>query len=145
MPAPTETHSRSLSTGSTDLQDRSQTPSPVGSGVYDDSVIPPSHNARTVVLCFDGTGDQFDGDVCAHSSSYCLSLNIRVACRIRTSYSSSRCSRRTIRAGRWSTIRSAKRVFVLVRQQLKTQHSSLASGRTRFRRLCPRSGQACTS
>ena len=70
MPAPTEIHSQSLSTDFTDPQDRSQTASSVGPGlgVYDDCVIPPSHNARTVVLCFDGTGDQFDGDVCAHSS-----------------------------------------------------------------------------
>ncbi|KAG6330688.1 hypothetical protein ID866_8400, partial [Astraeus odoratus] len=27
-----------------------------------DDVIPSSHNARTLVLCFDGTGDQFDKD-----------------------------------------------------------------------------------
>ncbi|KAI0278629.1 hypothetical protein BGY98DRAFT_916781 [Russula aff. rugulosa BPL654] len=58
MPAPTETHSRSQSKESTEPQNKSS----VNSGVYDDSVIPPSHNARTVVLCFDGTGDQFDGD-----------------------------------------------------------------------------------
>lgn len=25
-------------------------------------VIPPEHNHRTLVLCFDGTGDQFDAD-----------------------------------------------------------------------------------
>ncbi|KDQ32069.1 hypothetical protein PLEOSDRAFT_1111081 [Pleurotus ostreatus PC15] len=28
----------------------------------DPSVIPPEHPFRTLVLCFDGTGDQFDGD-----------------------------------------------------------------------------------
>ena len=28
-----------------------------------DEVIPPEHNNRTVVLCFDGTGDQFSEDV----------------------------------------------------------------------------------
>ncbi|KAI6012771.1 hypothetical protein F5J12DRAFT_904840 [Pisolithus orientalis] len=27
-----------------------------------DDVIPPTHDDRTLVLCFDGTGDQFDGD-----------------------------------------------------------------------------------
>ncbi|EIW87436.1 hypothetical protein CONPUDRAFT_149464 [Coniophora puteana RWD-64-598 SS2] len=27
-----------------------------------DEVIPPTHSNRTIVLCFDGTGDQFDGD-----------------------------------------------------------------------------------
>ena len=26
------------------------------------SVIPPDHNNRTVIVCFDGTGDQFDAD-----------------------------------------------------------------------------------
>jgi type VI secretion system (T6SS) phospholipase Tle1-like effector len=26
------------------------------------SVIPPKHSSRTLVLCFDGTGDQFDAD-----------------------------------------------------------------------------------
>jgi hypothetical protein len=31
--------------------------------VYDSTVLPPSHDARTLVLCFDGTGDQFDTDV----------------------------------------------------------------------------------
>ena len=35
----------------------------VGPGAYDTTVIPPSHGARTLVLCFDGTGDQFDADV----------------------------------------------------------------------------------
>ena len=35
----------------------------VGPGAYDNTVIPPSHDARTLVLCFDGTGDQFDTDV----------------------------------------------------------------------------------
>jgi hypothetical protein len=26
-------------------------------------IIPPEHTNRTLVLCFDGTGDQFDADV----------------------------------------------------------------------------------
>jgi hypothetical protein len=32
---------------------------------YDDTVIPPPYDGRrrTIVLCFDGTGDQFDLDV----------------------------------------------------------------------------------
>ncbi len=38
----------------------------VGPGAYDSTVIPPSHEARTLVLCFDGTGDQFDSDVRAN-------------------------------------------------------------------------------
>ncbi|KAI9455939.1 hypothetical protein BJY52DRAFT_1384548 [Lactarius psammicola] len=33
-----------------------------GPGAYDTRVLPPSHEARTLVLCFDGTGDQFDAD-----------------------------------------------------------------------------------
>jgi uncharacterized protein (DUF2235 family) len=31
------------------------------------SIIPPEHTNRTLVLCFDGTGDQFDADVCVFS------------------------------------------------------------------------------
>ena len=39
------------------------------------TVIPPSHDARTIILCFDGTGDQFDADVCADlCSTISLSL-----------------------------------------------------------------------
>lgn len=40
------------------------TPPSAGPGAYDTSVIPPTHdaNARTIVICFDGTGDQFDTD-----------------------------------------------------------------------------------
>jgi hypothetical protein len=112
MPAPTETHSQSLSTDSTDTKDRSQTASTVGSGVFDDRLIPPSHNVRTLVLCIDGTASNvFDGAVCTQSFSWCQSLNL--ACRIRTSYGSSICSRTTltIRASRWSSIRSAKADF----------------------------------
>jgi hypothetical protein len=139
MSAPTEAHSLGQSTYPTNPQDRSS----VGSGVYGDPVIPPSHNARTVVLCFDGTGDQFGGDVCVHSSSWYLSLNL--ACRTRTSCSSSRCSRRTIRASRWSTIRSAKADFCPSETTIKTRHFSLELGRTRSRRSRARSGQSCTS
>jgi|SRR5712671_417500 len=40
-----------------------KTPPSTGPGAYDTAVIPPSHGARTLVLCFDGTGDQFDSDV----------------------------------------------------------------------------------
>ena len=32
-----------------------------------DEIIPPTHTHRTIVLCFDGTGDQFDEDVCTSS------------------------------------------------------------------------------
>ncbi|KZV61060.1 hypothetical protein PENSPDRAFT_678653 [Peniophora sp. CONT] len=52
------------------FSDRSQTMSE-GSDTYeaaersanfDPGVVPPSHDRRTLVLCFDGTGDQFDAD-----------------------------------------------------------------------------------
>jgi uncharacterized protein (DUF2235 family) len=54
--------------------DTTKTPPSVGPGAFDPSVIPPSHkdHTRTVVLCFDGTGDQFDTDVCVPSCSRCL-------------------------------------------------------------------------
>jgi hypothetical protein len=58
---------RTQLTDPTDSMDKTQTPPSVGPRVYDTSVIPPSHGARTIVLCFDGTGDQFDADVCAIS------------------------------------------------------------------------------
>ncbi len=77
MPAPTtETQNRTQPTNFTDSLNRAQTPSSIGAGIYDDTVIPPSHNARTVVLCFDGTGDQFDVDVCARPCSWCLYLRV---------------------------------------------------------------------
>lgn len=34
-----------------------------GGSTYDDTVIPPTHDYRTLVVCYDGTGDQFDDDV----------------------------------------------------------------------------------
>ena len=41
--------------------------SPLPSGVEDkyhmDEIIPSKHSNRTIILCFDGTGDQFDEDV----------------------------------------------------------------------------------
>lgn len=30
---------------------------------WTDDVFPPSHRNRTLIVCFDGTGDKFDGDV----------------------------------------------------------------------------------
>ena len=65
----------------------------IGPGAYDNSVIPHSHDARTLVLCFDGTGDQFDTDVrrVMPSSSAHLLLADKPSFRIPTSYSSSLC------------------------------------------------------
>src|SRR5258708_17522218 len=58
---------RTQLTDPTDSMDKAQTPPSVGPGAYDTLMVPPSHEARTIVLCFDGTGDQFDVDVCAIS------------------------------------------------------------------------------
>ncbi|KAI0308384.1 hypothetical protein B0F90DRAFT_1682382 [Multifurca ochricompacta] len=58
-PVPIQTQSKSPALYSSD---GSRTPPSAGPGAYDSSVIPPSHEARTLVLCFDGTGDQFDAD-----------------------------------------------------------------------------------
>ena len=140
-PTPIETRliSTQLSTDST------QTPPSVGPGAYDDSVVPPSHGiARTLVLCFDGTGDQFDTDVCEYSL-ICVAhvsvtdLNPLSARRIRISCSSSRCSRRMIRASSWSTIRSADAPLSPFRKAVQTQSCRLASGRIRFPRSLRRS------
>ena len=59
-------------TGPTDSLDTTKTPPSVGPGAVDHSVIPPSHKDRTIILCFDGTGDQFDTDVCVPPCSRCL-------------------------------------------------------------------------
>jgi len=61
-------HSRTESSQSTDttatLSNGSPLASPQSSTFYSSasSTIPPSHPHRTLVLCFDGTGDQFDSD-----------------------------------------------------------------------------------
>ena len=39
-------------------------PSAVENKFHLDEIIPPTHSNRTIVLCFDGTGDQFSEDVC---------------------------------------------------------------------------------
>jgi hypothetical protein len=67
VPVPIQTNLKtplSASTGKDSL------PS-VGPGAYDNTVIPPSHGARTLVLCFDGTGDQFDTDVRTYALIIC--------------------------------------------------------------------------
>ncbi|EKM79596.1 hypothetical protein AGABI1DRAFT_59288 [Agaricus bisporus var. burnettii JB137-S8] len=43
--------------------ERPRVPHPVSKATFSvPSVIPPEHSHRTLVLCFDGTGDQFDAD-----------------------------------------------------------------------------------
>lgn len=36
---------------------------PFSEGQWDHEIIPKTHDNRTLVLCFDGTGDKFDADV----------------------------------------------------------------------------------
>ena len=52
------------------VDDRGLTSSPVATSPvvsyepqWADNVVPPSHKNRTLVVCFDGTGDKFDADV----------------------------------------------------------------------------------
>lgn len=60
MPAPTtETQSGPSTVRLTDSLDKTQAPSSADPEAVDATAIPPSHNARTIVLCFDGTRDQF--------------------------------------------------------------------------------------
>jgi len=40
-----------------------ESPAPFSEGQCEHEVIPKTHNNRTLVLCFDGTGDKFDLDV----------------------------------------------------------------------------------
>ena len=56
------THSTSSSSSSQPLQHRQQSRHSSSSSTGDADIIPPFHPARTLVLCFDGTGDQFDTD-----------------------------------------------------------------------------------
>jgi hypothetical protein len=63
-----------------------RTPPSVGPGAYDASVVPPPRpGSRTLVLCFDGTGDQFDADVRKYTFS-CAS-HVSVAHQTRVVYS----------------------------------------------------------
>ena len=65
----------------------------VGSGAHDNTVIPPSHDARTLILCFDGTGNHSVKDVRAYmlSPSARVLLIDHVPSRIPISYSSTLC------------------------------------------------------
>ena len=59
MPLPTESLAQSRLTSFTDQLDKTQTPPSAGPDAFDVSVTPPSR-ARIIILCFDGTCDQFD-------------------------------------------------------------------------------------
>jgi len=59
-----------MSSSSSSMVDRSdgdrkltESPTPFSEAQCDYEVIPKTHNNRTLVLCFDGTGDKFDSDV----------------------------------------------------------------------------------
>jgi hypothetical protein len=52
------------------MDDKETTSSPTGTSPevrhepqWTDNVVPPSHKGRTLIVCFDGTGDKFDADV----------------------------------------------------------------------------------
>ena len=60
-------HTQMATDATLSLDDTQSTDSSPTSAVYDATVIPSSHDARTLVLCFDGTGDQFDADVRPYS------------------------------------------------------------------------------
>ena len=85
-PNPIQTQLKSAMTSSTG----DETFPSAGPGAHDNSVIPSFHDARTLVLCFDGTGDQFDTDVMPPLSAHVL-LADQVPIRIPTSYNSSLC------------------------------------------------------
>lgn len=67
------------------------------------TIVPPEHPARTLVLCFDGTGDQFDADV---SLQPCIIVPARLGLiltldRIRISFDSFLCLRKMIVINSW--------------------------------------------
>ena len=94
-------------------------------------VIPAKHSARTLVACFDGTGDSFDGDV--RALFYPVSLVYTHPCRTRTSYSFSLRYRKTTGVTRWSITRSCLK-YVTIESELISIISSLALEHTPSRR-----------
>ena len=68
---------------------------------------------RTLVLCFDGTGDQFDADVSSIANALPAALIDSRPTRIPMSSSSSRCCRRTTASSRWFTTRHAHNLVSL--------------------------------
>ena len=52
-----------------------ESPSPFSKGQWDHEIIPETRNNRTLVLCFDGTGDKFDSDVRKPTTSIILSFH----------------------------------------------------------------------
>lgn len=66
-----------------------------------------AQNRRIFVLCFDGTGDQFDADVRPYS--FIMHFFTEYSLRTRISCSCAQHSRRMMRVNRWSTIRFVHR------------------------------------
>ena len=124
--------------------DTTKTPPSVGPGAFDPSVIPPSHkdHTRTVVLCFDGTGDQFDTDVCVPSCSRCLPH--RLSRRSQNSniiqlFSMLKKDDKSQQVVYYQVCNSG--IFRSWEASAQTQHSRPALGRTRFPRSRRRSGR----
>ena len=53
----------SISPAGKDSPQLDSLPSAVHNKYHLDEIIPPTHTNRTIILCFDGTGDQFSEDV----------------------------------------------------------------------------------
>ena len=158
MPAPTRSEPstvrmppqsiRTQLANTADPLDETQTPPSAGPGAFDLSVIPPSHDDRTIILCFDGTGDQFDADVCADTCSQCSPLPQPTAesllaqnSNIIQLFSMLKKDDKSQQVVYYQVCISA---FFLSRDvAAQTPCSRLALGRTLFRRLRHRSGQTC--
>lgn len=50
-------------TSSTKKDYENESPTDYQGNPFEEPIIPPKHDERTLILCFDGTGDQFDTDV----------------------------------------------------------------------------------
>lgn len=62
--SPAMSSSSSSTEGPSDADRKlTESPAPFSEGLWDYEIIPKTHNNRTLVLCFDGTGDKFDADV----------------------------------------------------------------------------------
>ena len=104
----------------------SKVSNPTSNGIQYD-VIPDNHPPRTLVLCFDGTGDCFDADVRGSITAF----NVHVynhSRRTQMSSSSSLCSKRMTTRSRWSTIR-----YVCTRLQLDKRRIHIVHSQGRYR------------
>ena len=79
------------------MNDKEITSSPTGTSPenqreaqWTDDVVPGNHKHRTLILCFDGTGDKFDADVNPAQLPVVSFLKLTMKPRIRTSSNSFR-------------------------------------------------------